>query len=69
MTSAMTEVMIVPAIAGAAPNSPATGSHALEVRNDSPNCRSAGHPATPTSMRISSSRTGMQSAKTRMADR
>ena len=41
----MIDVTIVPTIAGAAPNSPFTGSQVLEVRKPKPNCRSAGHPA------------------------
>jgi hypothetical protein len=68
-TRAMIEVTIVPRIAGAAPKSPLTGSHVLEVRKPNPNSRSAGQPARPTSTKISSSRTGTQRAKTRIVAR
>jgi hypothetical protein len=59
----MIDVTIVPNTAGAAPNSPATGSQVLDVRKDSPNWRSAGQPARATSNAIKPRSSGIHRAK------
>src|SRR5918999_3314458 len=69
MTSAMIDVTIAPKTAGAAPNTPATGSQVLDVRNDSPNCRSAGHPARATSNAMSPRSKGTHDANAVMKAR
>ena len=69
MINASAEETIVPKIAGAAPKCPLTASHSLPVKNANLNCRSAGQPATNTSMAIRQSRSGMNSANAVVAIR
>ncbi len=69
MSSATNDVASVPKIAGAAPNSPVTGFHTLEVKKSRPATRSAGHPAESSCHPTSASRNGMLSAKQVIAPR
>ncbi len=61
-TSAMKDETRVPNSAGAAPNSPLTGSQSLENRKPKPNDLKAGQAATVTTAKISSRSAGTQSA-------
>jgi hypothetical protein len=63
MISAIADETRVPKIAGAAPNTPLTGSHLLDVRKDKPNFWNAGMPAAAISTAMSPRSSGTHIAK------